>query len=95
MAKEIKRKALKAEIAARPGSSGSASAAAHKYVKSGLNDMKLSVKTKTELYNKLKPIVENRISNDLKKTATRGAIQVKNEEIKAAKKATNKIIGGK
>jgi len=95
MAKTTRDKAAKAKVEARSGSAGSASAAAHKYVREGLDNTGLSTKAKTELYNKLKPIVESRIQNDLKKTATRGAIQVKREEINANKKAVNKIVGGK
>lgn len=104
--KTIKQKAYEAKVKANPGTAGSAHAAAHKYVSAGLKNTGLSNKAKTELYNKLKPIVENRIRLDLQRTATRGAIQVRNQEMNAKKAATQqemntkknvtkKIIGGK
>lgn len=85
----------KAYIAKQQAKGGTAAAAAHKYVREGLDNTGLSPKAQAELFKKLKPIVQSRIQNDLAKTATRGAIQKKREEINAKKKATNKIIGGK
>lgn len=69
--------------------------AAESYVWKGLDKTGLSPAEQNKLAKKLVPIVQSRIANDLKKTATRGAIQVKREQINAKKKAVNKIMGGK
>lgn len=92
MADTTSDKALKAKLAK---GGVNAAQAAYKYVWNGMQGTGLSAKAQQDVANKLIPIVKSRIQNDLNKTATRGAIQKKREEINAKKKATNKIIGGK
>lgn len=86
-------KALDAKSKAR--GNNTAVMAASDYVRKGLDKTGLSAKAQNEMAKKLIPIVASRIQNDLAKTATRGAVQVKREEINAKKKAVNKVIGGK
>lgn len=69
--------------------------AAENYVWKGLDKTGLNSTEQNKLAKKLIPIVQSRIQNDFNKSETRGAIQVKREQINAKKKAVNKIIGGK
>lgn len=85
----------KAYMAKATAKGNEAKYAAESYVWKGLEKTGLSSKAQNELAKKLVPIVQSRIQNDLNKTATRGAIQVKREEINAKKAAVKKIVGGK
>ncbi len=95
MADTTKEKAYKAQFKAGKKGADVAEAAASKYVWSGLKSTGLSAKSQQEMAKKLVPIVKSRIANDLARTATRGAVQVKREEVNAKKKAFNKIMGGR
>ena len=92
MAKTTSDKAWEANATAK---GNTAHWAAQTYVWKGLEKTGLSSAEQNKLAKKLIPIVKSRIQNDLNKTATRGAIQKKREEINAKKKAVNKIVGGK
>lgn len=90
MAKSTRNKAVEAQ--AKSGKVN-ANVRAENYVWKGLRGSGLSPDAQNKLAKKLVPVVQMHMEADYAKAATRGAIQVKNDETKKIKTASKKIMG--